>query len=321
MDLIIYHNNCPDGFCAAYIAKKRYPEAKLFPRDHGLEPPYDEVRGKDVLVVDFSWRTREQNLEMARLSKSFRILDHHKTAQETLAGLDFATFDMSRSGAGLSWDYLLGKDSEFVLYCGTTGCGSKWYDHRPWYVDYVEDRDLWNKKLPQTDEVNGYIMTLPYTLEAWDKLAEMKTYEEAAFKGQGALGHINHYVREALPHGQKGILNGYPALIVNALYMNISEVAGELAKLCDGIGIGYFERGDGIMQFSLRSRNDVDVSAIAKQLGGGGHKNAAGFQLPVDMGRLFVDAVLNRIVPVPKNLKSEFVELFGFESKKGLDTV
>jgi uncharacterized protein len=294
MDLIIYHNNCPDGFCAAVIAHKRYPEAVLMPRDHGLEPPYEEVAGKDVLVLDFSWGTREQNLELARRAKSFRILDHHKTAQAVLEGLDFATFDMNRSGAGLTWDYIFGKNSEFAEL-STSPMGKP----RPWYVDYVEDRDLWRKVLPNTDEVNAYIMTLPYDLVSWEVLVAMKTYEEAAFKGRGALAHIEHYVREALPHGQKGVLAGYPALIVNALYMNISEVAGELAKLCDGIGIGYFERGDGIMQFSLRSRNDVDVSAIAKLLGGGGHKNAAGFQLPVRLGRLFVDLVLRRIALPP----------------------
>ena len=296
MDLIVYHRSCPDGFCAAFIAHKRYPEAKLLARDHGLEPPYAEVKGKDVLVVDFSWRTREQNIEMASCTRSFRILDHHKTAQETLQGLDFVTFDMNRSGAGLAWDYLFGKDSINALmdYQGLP---------RPWWVNYVEDRDLWRKQLPQTDEVNAYIMTLPYEIQAWEGLTSMKTHEEAAFKGQGALAHIKHYVREALPHGQKGTLSGYPVLIINALYMNISEVAGELAKLCDGIGIGYFERGDGVMQFSLRSRNDVDVSAIAKELGGGGHKNAAGFQVSVFDGRNLVDSILGRGESFPKFYK------------------
>jgi nanoRNase/pAp phosphatase (c-di-AMP/oligoRNAs hydrolase) len=33
---------------------------------------------------------------------------------------------------------------------------------------------------------------------------------------------------------------------------------------------------------SLRSKGDFDVSAIAKRFGGGGHKNAAGFNIPKD---------------------------------------
>jgi len=312
MDLVIYHKSCPDGFCAAFIAHQRFPEATLLPRDHGLEPPYEEVTGKDVLVVDFSWRTREQNIKMAELAKSFRILDHHKTAQAVLEGLDFATFDMQRSGAGLTWDYLYGKDSpdEGRFEDGACiGCSRR---PRPWYVDYVEDRDLWNKKLPNTDEANAYIMTLPFDIESWEGLAKT-SLETAISNGRGALAHVEHYVREGRKQAQLGTLiftpgrnpeeagepgHIYHVRIVNALYMNISELAGALAQEPGiDIGIGYFERGDGVMQFSLRSRSDVDVSAIASSLGGGGHKNAAGFQLPLREGRNFVDKILGRELP------------------------
>lgn len=286
MDLIVYHKSCPDGFCAAFIAHKRYPEAQLLARDHGLEPPYEEVTGKDVLVVDFSWRTREQNLELARRARSFRILDHHKTAKAVLEGLEFATFDMERSGAGLAWDYLFGVDSP-------SSDGEMMT--RPWYVSYVEDRDLWRHLLPQSKEVNAYLMTLPFEESAWSQL-DVITPEYAASNGRGALAQVEHYVREGRLQAQKGVLNSvYNVKIVNALYMNISELAGALAQEPGiDIGIGYFERGDGVMQFSLRSRTDVDVSAIASSLGGGGHKNAAGFQLPLGKGRALVDKILGR---------------------------
>lgn len=45
------------------------------------------------------------------------------------------------------------------------------------------------------------------------------------------------------------------------------------------VALGWWQRFDGKFQFSLRSRGDIDVSEIAKKFGGGGHKNAAGFQL------------------------------------------
>jgi phosphoesterase RecJ-like protein len=32
-----------------------------------------------------------------------------------------------------------------------------------------------------------------------------------------------------------------------------------------------------VYQVGLRSRNDIDVSAVAKKFGGGGHKQASGF--------------------------------------------
>lgn len=287
MDLIIHHKSCPDGFCAAFIAHKRYPEAIILPMDHGTNPPYAEVEDKDVLVLDFSWRTREENIRLSKLAKSFRILDHHKTAQTVLDGLDFATFDMNRSGAGITWDEIYGSNHRIgdFQFIGKP---------RPWYVNYVEDRDLWRHKLISSEEVNAYIMTLPFTIEAWETLDGMD-WIDAARKGEGALAHVRHYVREAVVQAQTGTLDGHPARIINALYMNISEVAGALAQEAGiDIGIGYFERGDGVMQFSLRSRNDVDVSAIATSFGGGGHKNAAGFQLSVCDGRKLVDKILDR---------------------------
>lgn len=286
MDLIISHNACPDGFCAAYIASKRYPEAQIMFRDHGLEPPYEAVTGKDVLVTDFSWRTREQNDKMASLAKSFRILDHHKTAEAVLAGAPYATFDMNRSGAGLAWDYLFGRDSWMI---------SKTREERPWWVNYVEARDLWRwESLHNSREICAYLGTLPFTKEGWDAITkepmELGTIIDL---GKGALAHIEHYTREAIKQAKLGKLMGYKVAVLNVPYLNCSEVGNELAKTYD-VSLTWFERGDGIIQFSLRSIGDKDVSEIAKKFNGGGHKNASGFQLPLQQGRDTIDAILGR---------------------------
>ena len=42
----------------------------------------------------------------------------------------------------------------------------------------------------------------------------------------------------------------------------------------------YCDRADGLRTYSLRSNGEFDVSVIAKQFGGGGHRNAAGFEAP-----------------------------------------
>lgn len=287
MDLIIYHNNCPDGFTAAYVAKMKYPEAELMPRDHGLEPPYEAVTGKDVLVVDFSWRTKEQNRKMASLAKSFQILDHHKTAQAELDGEPYAIFDMNRSGAGLTWDYLFGE-----IF------GNNQYAERPWWVNYVEDRDLWRFKLWKSEEVNDFIMTFPYTIEGWKKMTSADPLY-AATAGENVRLQVTKYVREACKQAQRGTYRlpmrkvEYSVLVVNVPYLNTSEVGNELSKTAD-VGLGWFERADGMIQVSLRSKGEIDVSEIAKQFGGGGHKNAAGFQVSLANGREIIDNILGR---------------------------
>lgn len=329
MDIIFYHGHCPDGWCAAYIASKRYPNAKLVPLDHGAPFDFTQVDGKDVLMLDFSLRTREDNDRIAARAKSFRVLDHHKTAQTVLEGAPYAVFDMKRSGAGLAWDYLFGKDSDTGAIFGyeintapyrpsenphVVAEGIAAYEkqekertksirgmrsigmmrpiNRPWWVSYTECRDLWTWDLPWAKEVCAYLGTLEFTREAWDSLYELEA-KDAAYQGEGALAHINHYVREAVKQAQTGVLQGYKTAVLNVPYLNCSEVGNELAKTHD-VSLTYFERGDSMIQFSLRSIGDIDVSVIAKVLGGGGHKNAAGFQLPLIKGREIVDKILGR---------------------------
>jgi len=279
MDIVYYHGACPDGWCAAFIASKRYPEAKLVPLNHGAEFDFSQVKGKDVLMLDFSLRTRELNDKLNSLAKSFKILDHHKTAQAVLEGASYAIFDMKRSGAGLTWDHLFGSDTNAPRLNDT-----HYPPARPWMVEYVEDRDLWNWKLRWSKE--------ELTAEAWDGLYDMEA-KDAAYKGEGALAHINHYVREAVKQAQVGFFQGYKTAVVNALYLNCSEIGNELAKTHD-VSLTWFERADGMIQFSLRSEGDVDVSAIAKVFNGGGHLHASGFQLSLEYGRQVLDRILGR---------------------------
>jgi oligoribonuclease NrnB/cAMP/cGMP phosphodiesterase (DHH superfamily) len=277
MDLILYHKNCPDGFCAAFIAKKVYPEATLVGLTWG-EPAPIVAEGMKVLMLDFCY-PREVSIALHKkvgTSGSFYIIDHHATAQEAVKGLPFAYFDMKRSGAGLTWDLLMeGK--------------------RPWYVEYVEDRDLWNKALPDTDIINAFIMSLPYTLDAWQSLDNICL---SAAKGYGAVVHsyLQQYINKVVAEHQVGTFWGHPCTIVNAAYPNVSEVLHELMhREHVEIGISYFERRDALIQFSLRSIGDVNVGEIAKEYGGGGHKNTAGFEQSYVQGRYLVDQVLQRL--------------------------
>lgn len=325
---ILFHNSCPDGWCAAYIAQKRYPGATLVPLNHGLNEQqlddlFKQVFQQDVLMLDYSLRTRELNDQMANVTKSFRILDHHKTAEAVLAGADYATFDMKRSGAGLAWDYLFGKDATDdaifgfelnyplqdgpenphhrkpapVVTMGIRSAGVMRPVRRPWWVNYTEDQDLWNWALPQSHKINAFLMVQPRTTADWDWIT-LLTEVDAIQQGAGVRQYIEYYTRCVVAEKQEGILNfngrNYRTAVLNIPYAGVSEAGNALCKEGYEIGMAWFERGDGIIQFSLRSEGDIDVSAIAKANGGGGHQHAAGFQLSIDEGREFVDRVLGR---------------------------
>jgi oligoribonuclease NrnB/cAMP/cGMP phosphodiesterase (DHH superfamily) len=300
MDLICYHNNCADGWSAAYIAKLKYPGAQLVALDHGLSEAQvtaiiSACAGLDVLMVDFSFRSREQNDMLSQTAKSFRILDHHKTAEEVLDGAEYAVFDMNRSGAGLAWDYLFGKDAPMMWEGEEIGKPFA-YQTRPWWVNYVEDRDLWKFALPESKAINAYIMTFEYETQAWDTMTKVDSVS-AILNGRAVLLQIEKYVREVVKQSQRGFLNildkHYTVAVVNVPYLSTSEVGDALSRSVD-ISLGWFERKDGTIQFSLRSYGDTDVSVVAQHFGGGGHKNSSGFQLRLDKGREVIDTILGR---------------------------
>lgn len=299
MDLIIHHAHCPDGWAAAYIASHRFPEAELMGLDHGIdpEPVIKACENKHVLMVDYSLRTRELNDRLNSVAKSFLILDHHKTAQAVLEGADYAVFDMNRSGAGLAWDYLFGyeqfREANWAKYDKDLLPNIKIPMPRPWWVDYVETQDLWKwERFADSREVCAFITTLNFTKEDWGKLEKMKSHE-AGLLGVGCLRQINHYVHEAVQQAQTGEFLGYKTAVLNVPYLMCSQVGNKLAETHE-VSLTWFERKDNIIQFSLRSIGDIDVSAIAKQFNGGGHKNAAGFQLPLRVGQGLVDYILKR---------------------------
>jgi uncharacterized protein len=322
VDLIITHKSCPDGFCASFIAHKRYPEAEILPLNHGEPLPLEKVSGKDVLCFDFSWKTREENIQVAQTAKSLHIYDHHKTSREACEGLDFCTFDMNRSGAGLAWDYLFGKDSPRAQDAANAANQSivDMYKYnkillemqRPWYVNYIEDYDLWNHKLIATKEVNAFLHSLDFNFPEWEELDEIN-FIAAAERGKYVVRNNERYVKLALKQSFEGRLVipqsindpegklfscDYSVKIVNSLYTYASEIGAALVESGADIGMTWFERGDGMIQFSLRSLKGgpVDVSKVAHRISpiGGGHQAASGMILSIYEGRALIDSILNR---------------------------
>lgn len=79
----------------------------------------------------------------------------------------------------------------------------------------------------------------------------------------------------------------------------ISEIGNAICKNTEitvNFSLSYFLTSDGKWVFSFRSTDDmgdIDVSAIAKKLGGGGHKNAAGATLDFCSGAALLNNLYN----------------------------
>jgi oligoribonuclease NrnB/cAMP/cGMP phosphodiesterase (DHH superfamily) len=270
--LVIYHAGCWDGFCAAWVARKALGDIEAVPAHYGTPPP--DVKGREVYVLDFSY-SLEVMAEMASRSSAFTVLDHHKTAERALADLEamFITHNMAgrarysvdQSGARMAWEF-------FAHIGGWLGMRS------PWLVDYTEDRDLWRHALPDSENINAALRSYPLDFALWDEFSDSVGQREM-FKreGEAIRRRERQIVADHIRHAREVEMDGHRVDVVNATVL-FSEIAGELAK-GRPFGACYFDRYDGKRQWSLRSDDGgVDVSAIAKAHGGGGHMRAAGFE-------------------------------------------
>lgn len=264
--LVLYHANCLDGFGAAYAAWVQFGDkADYLPVNYGEPPP--DVTGKNVYILDFSYK-RDILLRMNESAASLLVLDHHKTAEEDLAGSPFARFNMDKSGCVLAWEYF-NADAEI-----------------PKMLRHIQDRDLWRFDMHYTKPFCEALRnTVPFDFEMWHDCVRGISYWDLIKTGEGLLKVFDSDVQNLLPFAHPVRLDGRTGLACNAPPKYASELGNQLAQRSGTFGLVYFYAGPtdnspGEWRCSLRSVGDFDVSEIAKQFGGGGHKNAAGFSTP-----------------------------------------
>ena len=268
MSMCIYHGNCADGFGAAWVVRKALGEIDFHPGKYQEPPP--DVTGKDVVMVDFSYK-RPVLLEMAEKANSILILDHHKTAAEDLLDLPAnvtAKFDMGRSGAMLTWEH---------FFPGETP---------PALLLHIEDRDLWRFALQNTRQIQANVFSFPYDFQVWDTLMAAAP---ATLAAEGEAIERKHFkdIRELLGVTTRDmVIGGHRVPVANLPYTMSSDAGHELAK-GRPFAACYWDTPEGRV-FSLRSSDDgADVAEVAKQYGGGGHRNAAGFRVSFAQAQAF----------------------------------
>jgi oligoribonuclease NrnB/cAMP/cGMP phosphodiesterase (DHH superfamily) len=261
--LVIYHAHCGDGFTAAWAAWRAFGNrAQYLPADHACRPIVN-VRGRRVFVLDFAF-PRDTLQEMAAQAEQLVLLDHHRSAAEDLRGLPFAHVDESKCGALLAWEHF--------------------HPHLPVpvLVRHVNERDLGRWRLLDSRAYLAWIEGIPRTFRNWDRLARMREDEYRIVIKLGAqqLAQDTHRIRELARSATPLMLFSMPALAVRCPPSLVCEVGPLLAKRCGAIGLCWAPLSGDRVQVSVRAVAGVDVSALARRFGGGGHAHAAGFVIP-----------------------------------------
>lgn len=253
---VLYHGGCCDGFCAAWVIHRKHPDAKFIPVTYNKEP-LNVTENDDIIIVDFSY-SRKVLEEMKAKVKSLIVLDHHLTAEKELFGLPYCIFDLNKSGCMLAWDHFFG------------------HEPPPFLVEYCQDYDLWKHELPYSKEINAAIRSYPFDFETWDNLSVGSLRKD----GIAILRYQNQLIEQACRHIDFINIGGH---LVPAVHTTVlpSEIGNKLSENCV-FSATWYMKNKTECKFSLRSRGDFDVSEIARSLGGGGHKNAAGFSINLE---------------------------------------
>jgi len=310
--VIIYHRKCVDGLWgAACVAVHERMHHNTPLESHGMfihgmqygDAPLPALtnavlNAQRLYIVDFSLPP-EILLDWCRQRPTLDVvwLDHHRTAIEEYRDVALPTnvravLDENHSGAMLAAMTLL--------------------DTIPAPVYYVEDRDLWRWRLPESHAVNMGLGTWTSALQgdkpdhehvlslarsilgvpSWDTL--VTRWRDAGLAQQGLLDRLLDRVRPVET----------PISALHALFPEWAWVAALHDALPFGrvlwvnspmlqseIGNKHAERDtvvctysmgllDGTVMMSWRSTGGEAIQA-AQALGGGGHPNAAGSEMAV----------------------------------------
>lgn len=260
---ILYHANCTDGAGAALAAYLKFGgTAEYIPVQYGR--PYPEMApGSLVYLVDFSY-PEQQLLEIADRAAQVVVIDHHKTAKDTLEHIKHphlkVWFDMEQSGAVMTWKY---------------------FHHEravPPLLQHIQDRDLWQFKLPGSKRIHRGLGMVP----DWHDWAQyLYTTVDLVDAGAAIIQFLNVQIDTIISHPpREWELTGDIVPIYNLPGFLISDaLAAALDKYPEcQYAVGYIDMPDRIM-YSLRGRKGFDTTVISSQYGGGGHPGASGFKI------------------------------------------
>lgn len=291
MDYVLFHAKsvkpfrpCIDGIFSAYAAWLALPEAVLIPAMYGEEnaPTHGWGVGDTIYLIDLTYPSPIIE-KWADTGAKVIILDHHKQAMQDLQYLSdrvSKTFDMQRSGAVIAWEYF--------------------HPHLPIpeLFQYVQDRDIWTKKLPGCDLINfalvdsfddkSFVQVLITIHKFMGDLEAVNTLNELGQVVQKQIdAAIDYAVRH---HGTRCVMGNivpYFFCRTKREFQAYSDIGHALCKAHPNAPFAIVQTGDG---WGLRSAGRSDVASTAKLMGGGGHVAASGCraELPAWIAGMFV---------------------------------
>lgn len=263
--IVIYHGDCPDGFGGAYAAWKKFGADAEYIAANDRNKPEVDLADKETYIIDFSY-PKEVLLDIEKKATKLVVLDHHIGVKDTVEAVREHIFDDDRSGTGIAWGYFHPEEP------------------LPKMLTYVQDNDLWRFTLPQAKEIAAFLGTIEFDFAAWDSLVrefgDDAQFAKIAERGKIYREYFDHACAQIIKDADVVELGEYRVFAVNAPRLFSSAVGHMLALKKPPFAIVWRQKND-IWNFSLRGDGSIDLTTVAARYGGSGHKDSAGFRLPL----------------------------------------
>jgi oligoribonuclease NrnB/cAMP/cGMP phosphodiesterase (DHH superfamily) len=277
--LAIYHSADLDGKCSGAIiyrwCTRHKNEITLYGMNYGDDIPWAFIEWSDTVIIsDFSLPMGDME-HIDAMCKNLLWYDHHKTAiaDYKQSGLEIAGYrDTQLAGCELTWHGLFGGEP------------------MPWVVSMLGAYDCWRWPTLSPEEQDD-ILNLQYGMRLDDWMPDSPDWVRLLQPGETPTrlmdaGHtVRKYQAQQMERinktGRIFLWEGYTWFSINTHNCSSTDYEAKIAELqehtpIDGVLVFYRDKTG--WRYSLRSFSDcLDVSAVAKKYGGGGHKGAAGF--------------------------------------------
>lgn len=260
--VILYHKDCPDGFGGAWAAWKKFGnKTDYIGVEHQTQPL--KLKNKEIYLIDFCYSKKEIMKKLLKDNKKVVVIDHHISQKETIKISSKYIYNLNHSGSVLTWKYFYPKKPI------------------PKLLLHIEDMDIWKFKLPKTKELMSALEIYDFNFKIWNKIANdfenKKTKGKYIAEGELILKYEQEIIDRLMKTADEAKFKGYKTAIVNSPVLH-SQIGNAFVKRGYPIAAIWSQK-NGKRKISLRSNGKIDVSKIAKEFGGGGHKAAAGFSI------------------------------------------
>ena len=263
-----YHSADLDGHCSGAIVKYFHVNCEMIGINYGDEFPWDSIWAEElVLMVDFSLPPED----MKRLNEACTLIwiDHHKTAIDALK--DYAIGGRQKVGLGacaLVWSFFHAGDlplavqllAEYDVWeLSRKDTLPFQYGLRFEKNTYPDNQDLWVPLF-----TGG--ASLLYIIERGEILLEYETRQNVKKCKSMAFESVLH-------------TNGdtYPAICCNLGMVNSRLFESAYDPTRHDVMVAFCRRRHEWNVSLYSTKDHIDCGVIAKEFGGGGHVQAAGF--------------------------------------------